>query len=316
PKFEVPSPESKYRLGRSAVLRCTVTNIGGRTVAWLDQKGNVISLRKKVINGDQRLRIVHTAREEWSLQIKKLRDEDFGRYTCLVNSNPVISRSVLLKNTGPSLSPPFLNLPKKKYEKKEGESVDLECLFQGFPIPVVTWYRRIQVGNRRRKEVLSHKGMILKLTDIKPGDSGDYYCTGKNGVQPLSRGKIKLNVEAGARVKLVVDRIGQRKGRDAYLECMGIGIPYPTVYWKRHKSIIHNDFQHITSHTKHNEYTSHSKLHIRYVGTSNYGVYECVATNSLGSDVAIVELYGKQWVYPRLSCNEIQFKFTCTIQHC
>ncbi|KAK6180139.1 hypothetical protein SNE40_012343 [Patella caerulea] len=302
-------------IGETIILPCKVNHLkkhkDNYQVAWLDQQGEVISLRKKVMNGDRSFRVIHKAREEWSLRIKGVREEHFGRYTCLVNSNPVISRSVLLKNKGPSVSSPFLNLPTGKKNAEEGETVELQCLFQGFPEPKVTWYRRVIRDGKKKKEGLRHKGMTLPITAVKPEDAGDYYCTGKNGVKPLSRGKIKLEVNAKATtipppttpfvptgpgapwVTVVEEKVGQRKGNDVFVECLAIGVPIPSVYWKRHSSRIYDGYKYKTFNTIKDTFTFHSKLRIRSVLDENYGDYECVGVNHHGSKVSVVNLYGE-----------------------
>ena len=83
-------------------------------VVWLDQKGDLITFRKKVYSGNRRLRIIHTNREDWSLQIRKVSESDFGRYTCLVNTNPVLTRTVQLKNAGTVQSES--SLPTRSYQ--------------------------------------------------------------------------------------------------------------------------------------------------------------------------------------------------------
>ena len=66
-------------------------------VLWQKKGGQVVSLRKKTYSGDKRHKVLHTERREWSLQIRRVQQEDLGQYTCVVNTNPPLTRTVTLR---------------------------------------------------------------------------------------------------------------------------------------------------------------------------------------------------------------------------
>ena len=65
----------------------------------------MLSLRKKAYSGDKRHKVLHTQRHEWSLQLRRVQEEDLGVYTCVVNSNPPLTRTVTLREGRPPKHP-------------------------------------------------------------------------------------------------------------------------------------------------------------------------------------------------------------------
>lgn len=66
-------------------------------VLWQKEGREVLSLRQKVYSGDRRHRVLHGRQEEWNLQISSVSAEDYGLYTCVVNTAPPLTRTVYLQ---------------------------------------------------------------------------------------------------------------------------------------------------------------------------------------------------------------------------
>ncbi|XP_041369143.1 neurotrimin-like [Gigantopelta aegis] len=299
--------------GETAILPCTIINLKRRKVVWMDQKGDLLTFRKRVYSGNRRLRVIHTRREDWSLQVRKVSEADFGRYTCLVNTNPVLTRTVQLKNAGPSRTGPgrIKDGFKKVVTAKEGHSVTLTCHFTGSPPPTITWYRKVYQNKKTIKTGYQTKGERLQLTGVTPDDSGDYVCTARNGVPPSARARIKLIVTAAPITTTMapkttphepegqaapvtyteMETVGMRKGDDAYLVCRAVGRPRPTLYWERHGRRVFDSYKYRVTPTTTGQHRIHSKLRILHVLSHDFGGYQCVAHNPHGLRTMNVTLY-------------------------
>lgn len=312
------------RPGDDVVLPCHVQKIRKSLVLWQNEDRHVVSLRKKVYSGDtQRVRVQHGSREEWSLRINGVKDADYGVYTCVVNTDPPLTRSVTLRRAGAdtgfdkkpetgesvSKSPTLvLDTFRKQVDVHEGHTVTLTCKFYGEPTPRIRWSRRIMKDGEKVTEDLNVEGENYLLTDAKPGDTGVYVCSGTNGVPPLGSGKIRVNVteittttptttttfdptEASKpRAYTVQDAVYQRRGSDAVLTCKGIGVPRPEITWSYNGQLIQNDWKHSILNEEDRHHTANSALTVRSLSSHNYGKYECYVWNRHGDDKIIVTL--------------------------
>ncbi|GFO24667.1 cell adhesion molecule 2 [Plakobranchus ocellatus] len=143
-------------LGETVLLPCEVENIKTGMVMWKNDKQEILSIRKKELLGDRRFRVKHDTRVQWSMQIKDLRESDFGSYTCMVNTNPVITRTVHLKNSEPARFSPVLMEDtsfKRRLEVELGETVTLTCNFNAYPPAEVKWYKRRTDANGKMSKI-------------------------------------------------------------------------------------------------------------------------------------------------------------------
>ncbi|XP_076443259.1 protein amalgam-like [Babylonia areolata] len=219
PHFQ-PKPTSvTARVGGHAVLPCFVNNLRKSLVLWMKEPGKVLTLRKKTHSGDKRHKVLHTQRPEWSLQIRKLRPEDFGVYTCVVGTVPPITRTVTLVQQGsgqdkePEQGEGADKLPelghstdgnpqlvketfKSQVDVLQYQSMTLTCQFKGDPKPTVVWERRVWTPLGEKKvEDLKTQGETYTLTNAQPHDSGVYVCKASNRKPPPGQGRIRVKVK-------------------------------------------------------------------------------------------------------------------------
>ncbi|BFZ02100.1 hypothetical protein BsWGS_05139 [Bradybaena similaris] len=304
--------EIKAEVGETVQLPCRVENLKGNVVLWLDSQNDVLSLRQKVINEDRRLSVWHPNRTEWGLQIKSLRPTDFGLYTCVINSVPVLTRTVRLVNSAPAQLAPILiqdSTFKKRVEVASGETVVLTCNFKANPAANITWHRRRSVSNKLVKDELG-SGNTYTLRSVSPEQSGQYICVGDNGIKPAARGKTELIVIGPPTPAPVVNpttfiavnpiapvlyrdqhRTGQRRGDNVEISCSAIGNPRPSIHWTRHHKKIDNNYKYQVSEKHYRHDTTHSTLLVKSLTSPDFGDYMCVGFNIHGMRSVPLEIF-------------------------
>uniref|UniRef100_A0A0B7AWF7 Ig-like domain-containing protein n=1 Tax=Arion vulgaris TaxID=1028688 RepID=A0A0B7AWF7_9EUPU len=299
-------------IGSTAVLPCQVQNIQNNLVLWKNSKNDVLTLGRKKYNGDNRLAIQHITSTEWSLRIKNIRESDFGLYTCMINSQPILTRTVQLKNSLPAQLAPLLihdNSFRKRVDAVSGETVSLTCNFKASPPAKVSWYRRKTENGKTIKQELG-KGNTFTIRSVISEQSGLYFCVGDNGLKPAGRGKIQLNILAPPTAAPVLEtttlhavdqigphmyadkkRIGQQRGLNFKIECTAIGLPRPVISWSRHEKTLSNNYKYkITDeNSKHDQV--HSVLLVRSAVDGDFGDYRCQGRNFLGQQYITFEVY-------------------------
>ncbi|KAL8610799.1 hypothetical protein ACOMHN_016782 [Nucella lapillus] len=220
PHFLTTQTTITTRVGSDVVLPCHVNSLRKSLVMWFKDErggGKVLSLRKKVHSGDRRHKIMHTQKPEWSLQIRKVKPDDLGIYTCVVNTSPPITRTVELvdgrpgkvpeggaDNNGlPTVSPSLSGNPQLVTETFKDQvvvsqytSVTLTCQFKGDPEPTISWERRIwtPLGEKMTQD-LKTQGETYTLTNAQPADAGIYVCKANNRKPPPAQGRIRVKVK-------------------------------------------------------------------------------------------------------------------------
>ncbi|CAB4059260.1 unnamed protein product [Lepeophtheirus salmonis] len=95
------SPNVSASVGRTAMLKCTISNLGQKSVSWVRHNDvNLISVGKYKYIKDKRIRILHES-HEWVLIITDVQFFDKGLYECQVNSSPRVSKIISLNVVQP-----------------------------------------------------------------------------------------------------------------------------------------------------------------------------------------------------------------------
>ena len=94
-------------------------------------------------------------------------------------------------------------------------------------------------------------------------------------------------------IKTTTKRIAQSRGRETILECVVIAFPHAVSYWQKNGLRIKNSLKYRIEAYDEGYHTLTLSLRIFITESGDYGEYQCVAANSLGSDEGVVNLYGK-----------------------
>ncbi|XP_035221094.1 Down syndrome cell adhesion molecule-like protein 1 homolog isoform X10 [Stegodyphus dumicola] len=224
-----------------------------------------------------------------TLVIDPLTEEDSGNYTCIVSARGVTESFTTALDV---LVPPVWKTVPNDVDATSGDNVALTCQGFGKPLPTVTWYKTIGMGQEYIPVTSnSHPNGSLLLNAISKEDEGMYKCNVSNGIgSPLIQSIIvKVIVPARFEEKFTLQSV--RRGETATLKCEAIGDKPLSITWTKDKAEI--DFKKHTRLEKFDrdvEKGLSSELIIRTSDRKDGAIYGCLAKNEYGSDERNVKL--------------------------
>ncbi|RUS78485.1 hypothetical protein EGW08_013773, partial [Elysia chlorotica] len=240
------------------------------------------------IISDDRITVERPFIVEWNLHLRKVMLSDAGTYECHINTSPVQLSPIQLVVQEPPRILESASSP-VSMRVKEGETVQLLCNATGTPPPEVTWYKRPpgkdQVG-------IMNPGEVLVIHNASRTCAEVYQCRASNGVDPPAVRTISVHVEFQPEVVLPTKRIGQSLSRPTILECIISAYPHNVNRWRFNGSFISQSADRYSIELyKDGENQVTLTLRINSIRESDYGRYECYASNLLGEDSETMELY-------------------------
>uniref|UniRef100_A0A182SIR5 Ig-like domain-containing protein n=1 Tax=Anopheles maculatus TaxID=74869 RepID=A0A182SIR5_9DIPT len=184
----------------------------------------------------------------------------------------------------------------------EGTNVTLTCAATGVPEPTVTWKREGEksVTSVENSGITSHDGAMLHIYHIERHNAGSYHCIASNGVPPTVSKRIIVTVNCaylGVPFQPII-RIPTRQyyaelGGRVILECHSEAQPNSINYWMKGKGEIILQGGTYDSTLEDHVFKVTMKITVRLEKVSDFGVYKCVAKNSLGTTEESVKVYRK-----------------------
>lgn len=295
PSFAEPIPNATAFLGREAILKCTVDDLGAYKVAWIKlDTQTLISYDVNVISRDRRLRITNSNKRQWFLHIKDVNVLDRGYYMCQVNTEPMVSQAGYLD----VLVPPSIqdDVTSTDTVVEERSSVSLRCAASGYPPPHISWRREnnkdINLGSvgNTRNIVQRVEGEYLNLTQVTREDMGAYLCIASNGVPPSVSKRILLQVNFQPKIRVANQMVYAVAGSEAVLACNLEASPKPMTSWIRHDDAVLINNNKYETHESEESYKILMELKIKNVTKQDFGPYKCVAKNMFGDKEGFVRL--------------------------
>ncbi|KAK2727244.1 neural cell adhesion molecule 2-like [Artemia franciscana] len=215
---------------------------------------------------------------------------------------------------------PLLLSKEQELFGKTGANVSLPCEVDDIGSYVRLWRRELPDGNAAGLFIGTVKNVrdsrfgllsngALTIEDLTPEDAGQYICS----LSTRSPAKLVHNlvVLIPPKVSAVEAVIVVSKGESVTLQCKATGAPQPDIIWKRHdegKKMFDGQ-----------KTIAGESITISSVNREHSGSYECVATNSEGTDKARVSLevqYKPEIEVERTSINSMEgydAELTCTV---
>ncbi|XP_064292543.1 cell adhesion molecule Dscam1 isoform X37 [Plodia interpunctella] len=269
--------------GNAAVLKCSIPSFVADFVkveAWIDEEG-------KVINYSEDLEGKYLVLPSGELHIRDVGPEDgYKSYQCrtkhrLTGETRLSATKGRLVITEPiGTKPPSFSTDNKFswYVRKIGQSLNILCPAQGFPVPLFRWYKFIEGTTRKQPVTLNDRvkqvSGTLIIKEAKVEDSGKYLCVVNNSVGGES---VETVLTVTAPLKTAVEPATQTVdfGRPAIFTCKYEGNPVKTITWlKDGKDMKHHD----------------PLLRIESVKKEDKGMYQCFIRNDQESAGASAEL--------------------------
>ncbi|XP_052897541.1 opioid-binding protein/cell adhesion molecule homolog [Anopheles moucheti] len=294
PKFSAPIANVTVPVGREGVMTCTVHDLYKYKVAWLRvDTQTILTIETLVITKSERIAITHTEQRIWQLRIKDIRESDKGWYMCQINTDPMKSQMGYLNVVVP---PDILDYPTSQdMVVLEGSNVTLTCAATGVPEPAVTWKREGEksVTSVENSGITSHDGAMLHIYHIERHNAGSYHCIASNGVPPTVSKRIIVTVNFQPVVRIPTRQYYAELGGRVILECHSEAQPNSINYWMKGKGEIILQGGTYDSTLEDHVYKVTMKITVRLEKVSDFGVYKCVAKNSLGTTEESVKVYRK-----------------------
>ncbi|XP_047493418.1 neuroglian-like [Penaeus chinensis] len=174
--------------------------------------------------------IIHDSRNNEILRLSvALRTEyRMGNWVYLNVSYPEDDEST---HPEASIAPVKQYLSPRQITVLEGEDVKLHCLYGGYPVPEIRWWRESRADVE--DDQLEHFGKILVLQDVDREDTGSYYCQASNEAGESEAHQFTVYVEAAPEFIVEPEVVNLPEGETATLSCEAKGDPEPTITWTK-----------------------------------------------------------------------------------
>nr|AIZ68366.1 neogenin/DCC [Nematostella vectensis] len=221
------------------------------------------------------------------IQIRNVQLDDGGEFK-YTDESPVTKRThsssyatlTVIPDRGNPRRADFVVTPPSRVVAIKGKHTVLECAVKGSPKPAVKWYKNGQIVTYDSRVTIIGESN-LEIMQVVPSDAGTYKCEAtSSGSQPVSaETRLKVNYPP-VFIKRLRDH-NAYTGSVVTFNCTADGNPKPNVYWSKNGYKIGS-----TDFTK----VGDGFLKVEDLLPSDMGMYQCFATNSLGSIQASAEL--------------------------
>ncbi|XP_029923168.1 roundabout homolog 2 isoform X2 [Myripristis murdjan] len=250
---------------------CDVHGDPAPTVRWRREEGELPRGRFEIRNDN-------------SLRLLRVREEDEGTYTCTSeNSVGKTEASAMLQVH----VPPQIAIKPRDQIATQGRSVAFQCGTTGNPPPAIFWQKEGsqmllfpgQPPSQSGRYSVSMSGE-LTITDVHPEDSGFYICQAISVAGSVLT-KALLEVEGGpsGHVPPIIRQGPANQtvsvGSVAQLQCRVIGGPSVRISWEKDGEKIQADKPRMTL-------MENGTLQITNIKDTDSGMYTCVVSSATG----------------------------------
>jgi len=193
--FDAQNQDVTVDAGTQIKLACTFEDVSAdllNTLEWvkLGNTDKVISRGDKIVSDEYAARgDVSMDGDESVLTIERAEDGDAGQYQCMLERGELVEKiryNVVLRGTPliQSVTPSILTA-------SPGDDITLTCTTSGSYPATVRWTRPGSTLPGGEDEMLAD---VLRIDDVKAGDSGSYQCTAVDDRGRSARRLVKVVV--------------------------------------------------------------------------------------------------------------------------
>ncbi|XP_010774779.1 inactive tyrosine-protein kinase 7-like [Notothenia coriiceps] len=267
-------PKSQDALhGRSAMLRCEVSDPADITYSWLHNGQPLEHSERRFVEGSN---LKFTAVD---------RQLDAGNFECVAGNS---ATGEYLHSTNASFNIKWLESggvtlkePASEGDIESSAPVTLRCHIDGHPRPTCQWFKDGAKLTEKSHQI-NNKERTLTFASASPDDNGLYYCCAKNAAGHVcSNSNFTLNIIDKSFPRPVVTPEDQvvLKNEEAAFHCQFTAEPAPTLEWYHENELLVNKSRVIL--------LSNGTVLITQVKPRNTGTYKCVGRGLTGSNVAL-----------------------------
>ncbi|XP_037271064.2 contactin [Rhipicephalus microplus] len=240
------------------------------------------------VQEDPRVFVSH----DGNLYFSSLEKNDDANYSCNVQSRisstgrtgPYFHLLVEPASSGQKLLFPN-NFPKSFPEAPlAGNDVRLECIAYGYPVPKYNWTR--VGGPMPAGAQISSHGRVLLLPSVRVEDLGEYVCIASADQDSIRKG-VTLTIQAMPEFTIPLEHQVADEGSRLTWTCEAFGIPEVVYHWYRNGEVLNtNNSNDMRARYK----VDDNILVIEDLNRADEGMYQCSATNSLGTSFSTAQL--------------------------
>ncbi|XP_061532077.1 neural cell adhesion molecule L1.2 isoform X2 [Phycodurus eques] len=276
----------KSEEGSSIVLKCNPPQSSMEPIIhWMDWKLHHIQLSERVVVG-----------KDGNLYFANLKTTDSrDDYTCNVQylaTRTILAKEPVILTVKPSNSVQWNRRPHmmrptgshSTYHALRGQTIELECIVQGYPTPKVLWVRKDGELSELRtaKEMFDRR---LRFTNISESDGGEYQCLAENS-QGKTTHTYTVAVEAAPYWTKEPVSMLYAPGENVRLDCQADGIPSPTIIWTINGIPLSS-----TDKDAKRTLTDGGSLILKDVNFGDTAIYQCKASNKHGAILSNTNVY-------------------------
>ncbi|XP_054899633.1 roundabout homolog 1-like isoform X1 [Poeciliopsis prolifica] len=222
--------------------------------------------------------------EDHTLIVRQVASPDEGSYTCMAEN--MVGKSEASATLTVHVPPAFAVRPRNQVVSV-GRTVTFQCEATGNPQPAIFWQREgsesllfsYQPPQPFSRLSVSQMGS-LTITDVQRSDAGYYICQALNIAGSVITKALLEVTDAGSEHPPPVIRQGPVNqtvpvDSTAVLGCQTVGVPPPTVHWKKDGTVVSPVDSRISL-------TEAGSLKIHYAKLGDSGFYTCVASSPSG----------------------------------
>uniref|UniRef100_A0A3Q2YWM3 Neural cell adhesion molecule L1 n=1 Tax=Hippocampus comes TaxID=109280 RepID=A0A3Q2YWM3_HIPCM len=271
----------KSEEGSSIVLKCNPPQSSMEPIIhWMDWKLRHIQLSERVVVGkDGNLYFAHLkttdSRDDYTCNVQYLATRTIlAKEPVTLTVNPTNS---VLRNRRPHMMRPTGS--HSTYDALRGQTIELECIVQGYPTPKVLWVRKDGELSELRtaKEMFDRR---LRFTNISESDAGEYQCLAENS-QGKALHSYTVAVEAAPYWTKEPVSMLYAPGENVRLDCQAEGIPTPVIAWTINGIPLSCQYA--------NKCTG--SLILKDVNFGDTAIYQCKAFNKHGAILSNTNVY-------------------------